>query len=283
MAHYILSAFADEVSSDFTKQLEYLKSKDISYIEPRNINGTGVAAITLEKAKNAKKMLDDYKIGVSSIGSPIGKISVEDDFADHIRLFEHVMDIAELFETKNIRMFSFFYPKNTDVHTHRAAVLARLEILLELAEKRGLTLCHENEKAIYGEAPEDCFDLMKHFDGRMKSVLDMGNFAFCQKDPMKGYEYLAPYIEYIHIKDAFYDTRIVPAGQGEGKVFEILSAYNKYTDKDTFLTMEPHLTVFDGLNKLSNMDDIKVQNAYATPEEAFDAAVAALRGILERI
>ena len=283
MAHYILSAFADEVSSDFTKQLEYLKSKDISYIAPRNINGTGVAAITLEEAKNAKKMLDDYKIGVSSIGSPIGKISVEDDFADHIRLFEHVMDIAEIFETKNIRMFSFFYPKNTDVHTHRAAVLARLEILLELAEKRGLTLCHENEKAIYGEAPEDCLDLMKHFDGRMKSVLDMGNFAFCQKDPMKGYEYLAPYIEYIHIKDAFYDTRIVPAGQGEGKVFEILSAYNKYTDKDTFLTMEPHLTVFDGLNKLSNMDDIKVQNAYATPEEAFDAAVAALRGILERI
>ena len=227
MAHYILSAFADEVSSDFTKQLEYLKSKDISYIEPRNINGTGVAAITLEEAKNAKKMLDDYKIGVSSIGSPIGKISVEDDFADHIRLFEHVMDIAEIFETKNIRMFSFFYPKNTDVHTHRAAVLARLEILLELAEKRGLMLCHENEKAIYGEAPEDCLDLMKHFDGRMKSVLDMGNFAFCQKDPMKGYEYLAPYIEYIHIKDAFYDTRIVPAGQGEGKVFEILSAYNK--------------------------------------------------------
>lgn len=283
MAHYILSAFADEVSSDFTKQLEYLKSKDISYIEPRNINGTGVAAITLEEAKNAKKMLDDYKIGVSSIGSPIGKISVEDDFADHIRLFEHVMDIAELFETKNIRMFSFFYPKNTDVHTHRAAVLARLEILLELAEKRGLTLCHENEKAIYGEAPEDCLDLMKHFDGRMKSVLDMGNFAFCQKDPLKGYECLAPYIEYFHIKDAFYDTRIVPAGEGEGRVFEILSAYNKYTDKDTFLTMEPHLTVFDGLNKLSNMDDIKVQNAYATPEEAFNTAVAALRGILERI
>ena len=283
MANFILSAFADEVSSDFTKQLDYLKSRDISYIEPRNINGTGVAAITLEEAKNAKKMLDDYKIGVSSVGSPIGKISVEDDFADHIRLFEHVMDIAEIFETKNIRMFSFFYPKDTDVHTHRAAVLARLEILLELAEKRGLTLCHENEKAIYGEAPEDCLDLMKHFDGRLKSVLDMGNFAFCQKDPMKGYEYLAPYIEYIHIKDAFYDTRIVPAGQGEGKVFEILSAYNKYTDKDTFLTMEPHLTVFDGLNKLSNLDDIKVQNAYATPEEAFDTAVAALRGILVRL
>ena len=55
MANFVLSAFADEVSSDFTKQLDYLKSRDISYIEPRNINGTGVAAITLEEAKNAKK------------------------------------------------------------------------------------------------------------------------------------------------------------------------------------------------------------------------------------
>ena len=54
-------------------------------------------------------------------------------------------------------------------------------------------------------------------------------------------------------------------------------------DKDTFLTLEPHLTVFDGLNKLSNLDDIKVQNAYASPEEAFDTALAALRGILARI
>lgn len=283
MAHFILSAFADEVSSDFTKQLDYLKSRSIAFIEPRNIDGTGVAALTLDMARQAKKKLDAYQIGVSSIGSPIGKINVEDDFAEHIRLFEHVMDIADIFETKNVRMFSFFYPKDTDVHSHRAAVLARLEILLELAEKRGITLCHENEKAIYGEAPEDCLDLMKHFDGRLKSVLDMGNFAFCQKDPLKGYEYLAPYIEYIHIKDAFYDARIVPAGQGDGKVFEILSAYNKYTDKNVFLTMEPHLTVFDGLNKLSNLDDIKVQNAYATPEEAFDTAVDALRGILARL
>ena len=283
MAKYILSAFADEVSSDFTKQLDYLKSREISFIEPRNINGTGVAALTLDEAKSAKKMMDSYGIGVSSVGSPIGKISVDDDFSEHIRLFEHVMDIAEIFGTKNIRMFSFFYPKDTDVHTHREAVMARLEILLELAEKRGVTLCHENEKAIYGEAPEDCLDLMKHFNGRMKSVLDMGNFAFCQKDPIKGYEYLAPYIEYIHIKDAFFDTRIVPAGEGDGKVYEILSAYDKFTDKDTFLTLEPHLTVFDGLNKLSNLDDIKVQNAYASPEEAFDTALAALRGILARI
>ena len=280
---FVLTGFADEISADTTAQLEGLQKLGVTHIEPRNIDGKNIIKLTDEEVAAFKAKLEKYGISVSSIGSPIGKIKITDDFDAHFEEFKRTVEIAKLLDTGYIRMFSFFYPKNTDVHTHRAAVLARLEILLELAEKRGLTLCHENEKAIYGEAPEDCLDLMKHFDGRMKSVLDMGNFAFCQKDPMKGYEYLAPYIEYIHIKDAFYDTRIVPAGQGEGKVFEILSAYNKYTDKDTFLTMEPHLTVFDGLNKLSNMDDIKVQNAYATPEEAFDAAVAALRGILERI
>lgn len=280
MAHYILSAFADEVSPVFDKQLDYLKSKDISYIEPRNIDGTNVSSLTIAEASAAKKKLDACGIGVSSIGSPIGKISVEDDFAEHLRLFERTLDIAETFETKNIRMFSFFYPQGTAARDHRAAVMARLEILLELAEKRGLTLCHENEKSIYGEDPEDCLDIMKQFDGRMKSVLDMGNFAFCRKDAYKGYELLAPYIEYIHIKDAFTDTRIVPAGAGEGKIPEILTAYNKATDRNVFLTLEPHLTVFSGLDKLSNLNDIKVQNAYETPEAAFDAAVDALRGIL---
>ena len=63
----------------------------------------------------------------------------------------------------------------------------------------------------------------------------------------------------------------------------ILRDFDKCTDKEVVLTLEPHLTVFDGLKNLSNMDDIKVQEAYETPEIAFDAAVAALREILERI
>lgn len=283
MANYILSAFADEVSPVFDEQLEYLKSRNIGYIEPRNIDGTNVSSIDNEQLKTAKAKLDKFGIGVSSIGSPLGKISVTDDFADHIRLLERTIEIAKAFETKNIRMFSFFYPEGTMPREHRAAVMARLEIMLEIAEKNGINLCHENEARIFGETPDDCRYLMEHFGGRLKSVLDMGNFAFCKQNPLEGYEAVKDYIEYIHIKDANFDTSIVPAGCGDGKVEEILSAYNKLTDKNVFLTLEPHLTVFSGLDKLSNMDDIKVQNAYDTPVAAFDAAKAALEGILAKI
>lgn len=284
MAEYILSAFADEVSPEFDKQLEYLKHADIKFIEPRNIDGTNVSSLTLDQAKNAKAKMDKYGIGVSSIGSPVGKVNiVTDDLDAHMKLFEHTLDLAEIFESKNIRMFSFFYPEGHDAKEYRSEILEQLSLMLCKAEKRGINLCHENEARIYGESPEYCLDLMQALDGKMKSVLDMGNFAFCKQDAYKGYDMLKDYIEYIHIKDAFYDTRIVPAGKGDGQVKKILDSYNKMTDRKVFLTLEPHLTLFSGLSNLSNMEDISVEDAYETPEIAFDTAAAALRTILSEI
>lgn len=283
MANFILSAFADEVTPVFTDQLEYLKSRNIGYIEPRNIDGTNVSSLSDEQIKDTKKKLDSYGIGVSSIGSPIGKINLDDNFDEHLALLERTIEIAKFFETKNIRMFSFFYPKDTNPRDHRAAVMSRLEAMLEIADKNGINLCHENEKGIYGESPEDCADIMTYFSGRMKTVLDMGNFAFCQKDPVKGYNLLKDYIEYIHIKDALDDSSIVPAGCGNAKIKDILSAFNKTTERNVFLTLEPHLTVFSGLDKLSNLDDIKTAHTYSTPVEAFDAGLSALNAILAEI
>ena len=56
--------------------------------------------------------------------------------------------------------------KNPDVHTHRAAVLARLEILLELAEKRGLIVMTDPDGAglVIRNFVKSCVDpkLLKH-------------------------------------------------------------------------------------------------------------------------
>ncbi len=284
MAKFVLSAFADEVTPVFEDQLKYLNKQDIKFIEPRNIDGTNVSSLTIEQAKAAKAKMNAYGIGASSVGSPIGKINVvTDDFDAHMELFRHTLDLAEIFETKNIRMFSFFYPKGEDCHTYRDEIFSRIEKMLEISEKRGITLCHENEMAIYGEKPEDCYDLMQHFGGRLKSVFDNGNFAFCRTEAYpKAFDLLKPYIEYIHIKDAKEDTTIVPAGKGVGHIKEVLQGM-KDVDRDIFLTLEPHLTVFSGLDKLSNLDDIKVEDAFESPEAAFDFAVQSLRNILAEI
>lgn len=49
------------------------------------------------------------------------------------------------------------------------------------------------------------------------------------------------------------------------------------------MTVEPHLTVFDGLKGLEKEGDASVVGEvykYATAEEAFSAAVSALRGLI---
>ncbi len=283
MAKYVLSAFADEVTPVFADQIKYAKKQGFKYLELRNMDETNISSITLEQAKEYKKQLDEAGLKVSAIGSPIGKIDITEDQTEHFELFRHTMDLADIFETKAIRIFSYFYPEGTDPHDYREQIMENLGKMLDEAEARGIILCHENEARIYGEKAPECADVMKQFGGRMKSVLDMGNFAFCHEDPMKGYEAVKDYIHYIHIKDAFDDGTIVKAGSGEGKVEEILALYDKVTDGEIILTLEPHLNKFTGLDKLSNMDDIKVECIYENPEVAFDAGTAALREILAKI
>ncbi len=283
MAKYVLSAFADEVTSVFADQIAYAKKQGFPYLELRNLDGTNVSSLTIEQAKEYKRQLDEAGIKVSAIGSPIGKIDITLDQTEHFELFRHTMDIADIFETKVIRIFSYFYPDGTDCHDYREQIMENLSKMLDEAEKRGLILCHENEARIYGEKAADCVDVLKQFGGRMKAVYDMGNFRFCHEDPMVGFDAVKDYIHYIHIKDSFDDGTIVPAGEGDGKIEEALAAFDKMTDGEVILTLEPHLVYFLGLQNLSNMDDIRVKNAFTTPEEAFDYGTQALRNILKKI
>ena len=284
MHPFKLAAFADEASPMIDNQIAAMKRNGVLGVELRQVDGENISSITLEKAREVKAKLDAQGLKAWSLGSPLGKIDIETgDYAAELEKLKHTIELAHVLGAENIRMFSFYMPKDGDPAAYRQQVLDRLGEMAAIARGTGVTLCHENEARIYGEAPIDCEDIMKQFGGRMKSVLDMGNFAFCNQDPMEGYERLRDYIEYIHIKDAFNDGTIVPAGSGKGRIAEILSLYNDFTDREVILTLEPHLTTFSGLDKLSNMDDIKVQNAFETPEIAFDAGTQALRDILANI
>lgn len=57
-ANYILSAFADEASASFPEQLEALREAGIDRIEIRGVDGTNVSALTDEKAREVRRMLD---------------------------------------------------------------------------------------------------------------------------------------------------------------------------------------------------------------------------------
>ena len=283
MANILLSAFADEYNKNIDEQIKMLNARGLKYIEPRFINEKNVADLTKEESVELAKKLSDAGIKASAIGSPIGKINLADDFSKHLEVAKNTFEVASVLGAKNIRMFSFYLRDGETREAARAEVIDKLGQLLDLADTYSLTLCHENEAKIYGETDVYCLDILKAFGGRLKAVFDMGNFVLdgCTPYPI-GYEMLKDYIEYFHIKDSLACGAIVPAGKGEAHIADILRAHKAYAKRDFYISLEPHLETFSGLNKLVGKT---FENPYKfeSPEAAFLSGLDSLEEILKAI
>lgn len=116
MTQFTLSAFADEASPEFDRQIA-ARRKHIPLMEIRGVDGKGILDLTDEELYIVEKKLAASNIGISAIGSPIGKIGIEDDFAPHFEKFKRAVEIAKKLHTTRIRMFSFYIPegKNSEI------------------------------------------------------------------------------------------------------------------------------------------------------------------------
>ncbi len=246
-----LSGFADEIDTNLGKQIEVLKKLQMNHVEMRGVNGKGLVDYSINEAREIKKQLDESGIQLSSVGSPIGKIKITDDFAPHMELYKHTVEIAHEMETPYIRMFSFFMPEHESYDPYRGKVMDQLGQFVDYAKASNIILLHENEKDIYGDVADRCLELMKEFYGEhFKAVFDFANFVQCKQDTLSAYEMLKPYIAYIHIKDALWsDGSVVPAGHGDGNVEKILKML-KDSGYQGFLSLEPHLADFAGFSSL---------------------------------
>ena len=274
-----LSAFADEYADSFAEQLTALNSFGIRFIEIRHVDKKNISLLSSEEVKAARKMLDEHGIQASAIGSPLGKIRLDEDMDAHLETAKQVFESANLLGAKYIRMFSFYAPEGEDITTMKGQVVEALEKMLLLARAHGVTLCHENEAKIYGDVPPRCRELLDHFGGELKCVFDMGNFVLEGVDPVRAYELLKPYIAYFHIKDALAAGAIVPPGKGEAKIKEILNTHLQTADADFFATLEPHLQTFSGLNALVGRS---FENPYQYPDAktAFADAVTKIKELI---
>lgn len=283
---FYLSAFADEAGGGIKEQTAALKAHGFTHIEPRGLDFGNISLYTVEQAKELKKVLDDSGIKVSSIGSHYGKIEITDDFQPHFDDFKNCVEVACILGTERIRMFSFFFRNGQSVEEYRDEVFERLDKMATYSLKSGVWCCHENEKDIYGDTETRCLDILKTFDGKIKGIFDPANFIQCGVDILPAYELLKDYIDYFHIKDCFYkDGKVCPAGKGDANIVELLTRFAKDKDGEHFLSLEPHLKVFDGLEALESAggtaEKLKDDYTYPTNRAAFDAAAQALINCLE--
>ena len=160
-------------------------------------------------------------------------------------------------------------------------LMERLGIMAQEARKEGLICCHENEKGIYGDTAARCEDIALTLGGDMPLVFDPANFVQCGQDVRKAYDLLAPYVLYLHIKDALRgDGQVVPAGEGDGDLPYLLSRFLQKPGGH-ILTLEPHLMAFPGFDELEREKADKKQGGRRETDEAFDRACQALARLLQ--
>lgn len=272
-------AFADEASLQLSGQIRALLENSLDGMEIRNVDGENVSALSPEKARAIRRRMDDAGLAVWSIGSPLGKADITDDFQGQSEMLKRMLEIADILGAAHLRLFSFYTPE-TDRDAWRDVVLERLGTFAEIARGSGVMLCHENEKGIFGDTAARCAEL-HHALPALHAVFDPANFVQCGEDAAAAWRLLRPYVRYLHIKDALPDGSVVPAGCGAGHIPEILADYA--ARGGAAVTLEPHLAEFVGLSALERAGETSRIGAvyrYPTAEAALASAADALRKLL---
>jgi 3-dehydroshikimate dehydratase len=251
-----LTGFADEISPELEEQLDVLESQGIKHIEFRGVWSKNVLKLSDDELQRVKSEMDRRGFRVSSIGSPIGKVGIKDDFQEHLQDFEKAIKAAHFFNAPYIRIFSFFIPEGEAPAVYKDEVIARMKELTKRAEQADVILLHENEKEIYGDTAERCLDIHEAVDSKyLRCAFDPANFVQCGVKPYTdAYPLLEKYIEYVHIKDALSDGgKVVPAGEGDGQVLEVLTSL-KSNGYSGFMSLEPHLSAAGTFSGFSGPD-----------------------------
>jgi L-ribulose-5-phosphate 3-epimerase len=163
MPTFKLSVINDEITQDFGRAAEVTAQEfGLQYIEIRGMWGKNIMKLDAKEIAEARKILEKYKLRVSSIASPIFKVDwpgaplsrfspkrdqfgADFTFEQQDELLERGFELMRVFQVDRIRIFDFW--RLDDPKPYRAAIDEKLIEAAHKASKRGVTLLIENEAA----------------------------------------------------------------------------------------------------------------------------------------
>jgi L-ribulose-5-phosphate 3-epimerase len=158
-----LSVINDEITADFGRAAEVAAQEfGLHFIEIRALWGKNIMRLDAKEIAEARRILEKYKLRVSSIASPIFKtdwpgaptssfspprdqFGANFTFEQQDELLERGFELMKVFRVNQIRIFDFW--RLDDPKPYRAAMDQKLIEAANKAGKRGVTLLLENEPA----------------------------------------------------------------------------------------------------------------------------------------
>lgn len=233
----LLSGFADEGPADkkAESQLTMLSALGMCYYSLRFVDvGNGVKNVmqlTAREVRNLQKLHKQYGIRVSSIGSPIGKVKLLDrddgtgnqyvPFARYLKKeVRQAVYLAEEFETKLIRGFSFYHPRGTDPADYVGETVQKLSEIVSLCQESGVFFGLEVEANLVGQSGYLLREIHRKVNNpHLLLIFDGGNLSsqnLTAVETFAQYKAMRDGIGWMHIKD----YKIDPGLKWQGHVDE---------------------------------------------------------------
>lgn len=283
---WIFSAFADEAGAPVDQQVKALLDAGLSYIDLRSVGDHNIVDLPEADARKARATLDKAGITVNMFGSPIGKIDVADDFAVDLRRLDHLALMADVFDCRAVRMFSYYNKTHKPMADFTSIVLDRMVQLRDSARKLGLKLYHENEHGIFGDIcsrVEQIADAV--YDGDVFDLIfDFDNYNRCGDDCWQNWLKLRDRTGSFHFKDstAMPNAVHVPLGEGAGQARKILAdaAERGWSGP---CSLEPHLKHSKAVLATNNSGEQPQAFSEMTPPECFAIAADSAQRLLNEL
>jgi len=229
----LLSALADEAAFQLTavEQFSALAALGLEYYSLRNIDvGKGVKNVmklTLGEIQTIRHLEDGYGLNVASIASPIGKVKLvnkPDGTKNAFVPFKQYLakdvaracELAHAFETKLIRGFSFYPPRDADPADHLEQAVDQIGRIVEACHRSDLTFGLEVEANLVGRTGQLLAEIHRRVNHpALVLVFDAANLivqGFSTADVWKQWQAMKPGLGWVHVKDY---RKVKPAARGK--------------------------------------------------------------------
>ncbi|QWI72987.1 sugar phosphate isomerase/epimerase (plasmid) [Bacillus mycoides] len=250
----------DEISSNADLSFAFLKEMDLQSCELRMINEKNISQMNKKEVIEFSDVLKSKGITPVSIASPIFKWNANNSqetiihdnfgidsklsFTEKEKLVDRVLEYADILSIDKIRIFSYLGKVDNSLNT------LFTDRVFEKLMRGNLTFLLENEPVCTVHTKQHLEDFASLIaDNNITNIkiwLDIANLIQIGEDIDESFiEKIAPYIEYIHVKDFIYNgyhVKYVPVGAGIINYVKILSLLNKHIpdSQDITISIETH-------------------------------------------
>jgi len=270
LSSFKLGIITDEITDDFEKALDFVSSHSLNWCELRDLWHKNVMNLSQADLDQARDLIEKHHLHVSDIASPIFKYNLPEmpaheekrdtfraNFTDQDteRLLEKSFELARLFGTTKVRIFSYW--RVDDPNKAYSNVRDRLAKAAELAAKNGIVLALENEMTCNVGTGKELGRILRDVNSpHLRGNWDPANAVMLQEVPYPdGYNAVRGLFSHMHAKDVKKDPQTgklewAPVGGGfidwRGQIKSLLDDHYEGT-----LSLETHYRRPDG-NKVES-------------------------------